>query len=150
MTGNEREQLIMQLVDRFTPHIHKFASGWNVDFDEMYQDACIRIIRLVDDPRIKLEDLSRYANVSVHHYLMDRVKYLRRRQMVSLDEPLSIDNKGTLADVIPSPYSCDPAYVAISKETLEALATTVVCLRGSHGAAVRERYEAALQEVQAW
>lgn len=125
--------------------VQNFATSWNLDFDDMYQEACIHIIHVVDDPRIKLVDLPRFANVQVRHRLMDKAKYLRRRQMVSIDAPVSSDSDITLADVLPSPYSHDPESLLLLKERLKSLSVVAAHrLSGIGSGPLRDRYETVL------
>jgi DNA-directed RNA polymerase specialized sigma24 family protein len=100
-----------------------------VDFDELYQDAFVKIVHILET-RVDLVEtgyLEKYITVSVEHQIIDKIRYLKvRRGTVSLDEPLLDDASLTLADLLPSPYSAEPVRVVLAKERLEELRLAVV------------------------
>ena len=144
MTTSEREQIITQILEDLTPNIRKMAYAWSLSFDDLYQDACLIIIRVVDSSRVAVADLPRFTNRCVRNGLLNKARYLRRRESFSLDEPLTSESEVTFADLLPSPYHTEPEFVLLAKERLEDLKISVERLSGQHGIAVRSRYETAL------
>ena len=140
MTAVEREQLLLSLLKAVRPVIAHYP---DLDFEELYQDASVWILELIDHDVDGKRANSAYAKIHVNHRIIDKIRYLKRRFTFSLDAPLA-ESDVCLADLIPSPYSHDPASILASKEHLMQLRDEVDLLNGSHGSAVRSRYETAL------
>jgi DNA-directed RNA polymerase specialized sigma24 family protein len=140
----EREQIILSLLQYVEPLLHKHARAWHLDFDDLYQEASIQIMKLLNEDLAKFRDLRAVASYCVRIRVIQIWRYTRSREMQSLDAPLSAENGVTLADLLPSPYSADPATVVLTRERLENLETSVRHMTGTHGVAVRSRYETAL------
>ncbi len=119
-TATEQDILVLQLLEHVTPLIHRYVSQYRhtLNYEDMYQDASIAILRLINAGTPQ-EELQRYAYVRVRSRIIDRVKYNKRRQAVSLDAPLTDSTPATLADCIPSEYSIDPVRMLVIKERLQ-------------------------------
>jgi hypothetical protein len=145
MTTTEREQLVVSLLNYVTPRIEKFARRYDLEYEDLYQDASLLILKMVDGPLEGIRDLNAVASYRVRLMALNKLTYSKRHcKAQSLDAPLSPDCEITLADLLPSPYYTDPASVLLSQERLEQLAVTVARMSGTHGIAVRSRYETAL------
>jgi|SRR5450755_266775 hypothetical protein len=144
-TLTEREQIVLSLLHHVTPMIKKFAYEWHLEYDDLYQDATLHLMELLDTGKVDFtRNYEAFASIRIHWRLLDKVRYTQRRKAVSLDAALCIDEEMTLADLLPSLYSTDPATVVLVKERLENLETSVRYMTGTHGVAVRSRYETAL------
>ncbi|MDQ2887763.1 MAG: hypothetical protein M3Y39_16955 [Chloroflexota bacterium] len=144
MTTTEREQLVLSLLTEVTPLIRKSAAAWHLEYEDLRQDAVIHIMDLIDQGVEHIVNIHAYVWLHVRHRLIDKLRYAMYREASSLDVPVGSDCEVTFADLLPSPYYTDPVSVLLSKERLEQLAKTVACLPGTHGIAVRSRYETAL------
>ena len=144
MTTTEREQLVLSLLTEVTPLIHKFAVAWHLEYDDLYQDAAIQIMSLIDQGIEHVANIHAYAKLRIHSRIIDKLRYVMYREACSLDAPVAPDSEATFADLLPSPYYIDPVFVLLSKERVEQLAATVARLPGTHGVAVRSHYETAL------
>ncbi|SRR6266567_8134574 len=121
MTTAERDTLALALLERVTPLLRRYARNYRqmLTYDDLRQDASLHILRLIDAGH-PVSELPRYAYVRVRSRIIDKIKYLTRRQAVSLDAGLSQDGGYTLGDLLPSPYSIDPLMAVILKETIIA------------------------------
>jgi DNA-directed RNA polymerase specialized sigma24 family protein len=142
----EREQLILSLLNQVTPLIHHCAYTWDLDFDDLYQDATIHIIHLID-AKEATKNLLALTRLRVRSRIINTLRYTLRHRAISLDTPANPDSDLTIADLLPSPYSHDPLSIVLTQERLKRLECKVQKLSGSHGSAVRVRYETALAEV---
>jgi DNA-directed RNA polymerase specialized sigma24 family protein len=145
---SEREQLVLSLLNQVTPLIRHCARTWNLNFEDLYQDATIHIIHLVDTKKNPQKLLS-LTRLRVRSRIIDTLRYNLRHQALSLDTPSHQDSDLTVADLLPSPYSHDPLSIILTQERLKQLEPKVQGLRGPHSSAVRVRYETALAEVSA-
>ena len=144
MVTAEREQLILSLLDHVTPLVRKLAREWHLEYEDLYQDVSINLMRLVDRPLDHIRNLPAVASYCTRQLIINRWRSAHRHQACSLEAPLTSDTEVSLVDLLPSPYSAQPEYMLLAKERLEELRESVVDLRGMHGKAVRDRYEAAL------
>ena len=48
MTREERNHLVMSLLEQLTPLVRKYAAAYHLDFEDMYQEASIAIMRRLD------------------------------------------------------------------------------------------------------
>ena len=117
---SERDALVLSLLEYVTPLLRRYAAQYRrlLNYDDMYQDASVAILRLIDAGTPESE-LKRFSYVRVRSRIIDKMKYQARRQAASLDAPLTNGTPATLADFIPSEYSIDPARVLVIKERLE-------------------------------
>lgn len=143
MTPVEREQHVLMLLNQVTPLIRHCAHSWHLDFEELYQDAAIHIMQLVDTKQ-NSEKLLTLVRLRVRSRIINTLRYKLRHSSLSLDAPVYSDSDLTIADLIPSPYSIDPQFVLVAKELLEELAPSVTSLSGNHGRAVRDRFATVL------
>jgi DNA-directed RNA polymerase specialized sigma24 family protein len=146
MTTIEREQLVLSLLKQVEPTIRKCTSNWHLDYDDAYQEASIHIMNSLDKEvsLTNVRNLAAVISYRVRLRMIQLSRYTQRREAESLDAPLQAESGITLADLLPSPYSIDPATVVLTRERLQALETSIRHARGSHGVAVRSRYETAL------
>ena len=144
MTLTEREQLVLSLLNHVTPLVRKLARDWHLEYDDLYQDVSVHLMKLVDRPFDHIRNLPAVAAYSTRQIIINKWHYTDRREACSLDKPLIPDSETTIADLLPSPYNTDPEFVLLVKERLENLKATVERLPGRHGVAMRERYETAL------
>lgn len=121
ITQSERDVLTLSLLEHVSPLLQSYAQSANLDFDDLYQDAAVKILTILDTRLSQIFCLSEYIAVSVKHQVLDKIDYSKRRRTVSLDEPLLDDASLTLLDVLPSPYSTDPLVVLLAQERLGEL-----------------------------
>lgn len=134
MTTNE--QLTLDLLEHVSPMLWNVARSTGMEFDDLYQDASLVILRVLD--RYQQENhanLTRLAMRCVRNYTLDLIDYRRYRRHASLDELIGTTS---LADLLPDPYNIDPLLVLLIKERLQELAPLVARASGSHGRKVRE------------
>jgi DNA-directed RNA polymerase specialized sigma24 family protein len=134
MTQDERNTLVLQLLDHVSPLLRKYAAEYRqvLSFDDLYQDASIHIMRLID-AGTPSQELRRYSYNRVRSRIIDKIKYAMRRQAKSLDAPIcDQDNIGTLADLLPDPYRVEPLAILIAQERIEAAMRLIPNMRQSH------------------
>ncbi len=117
----DRQALTMSLLDQVSPFLRQSARSGELDFEDLYQDASVKIMQILDQYRDQVRHLQAYVQMSIHNLVIDRIKYARRRRAVSLDEPLLADVSFTLADFLPDPYSVEPLVVVLAQERLAEL-----------------------------
>jgi DNA-directed RNA polymerase specialized sigma24 family protein len=144
----EREQLTMSLLEQFTPYLRQSARSGRLDFEELYQDASIKIMQILDHYRDQVRHLHAYVSMAMHNLVIDKVNYAKKRRAVSLDEPLWNDVSFTLGDLLPDPYRVEPVMVLLAQERLEALQSRVASAK-HHGTRrmLREMHATALAVV---
>jgi DNA-directed RNA polymerase specialized sigma24 family protein len=125
LTQTERDQLTLSLLEQFTPYLRQSARSGHLDFEELYQDASVKIMLVLDQYRDQVRHLHAYVSMTMHNLVVDKINYSRKRRAVSLDEPLLDDASLTLADLLPDPYRVEPMLVVLAKERLEALESRV-------------------------
>jgi DNA-directed RNA polymerase specialized sigma24 family protein len=142
----EREQLTMSLLEQFTPYLRHSARSGRLDFEELYQDASIKIMQILDHYRDQVRHLHAYVSMALHNLVIDKVNYAKKRRAVSLDEPL-LDTV-SLGDLLPDPYRVEPVMVLLAQERLEALQSRVAAAK-HHGTRrmLREMHATALAVV---
>jgi DNA-directed RNA polymerase specialized sigma24 family protein len=121
----DREQLILALLEDVTPYLRQAARSGKLDFEELYQDASIKIMQILDHYRDQVRHLQAYVAVTMRHLVAYKVKYAEKRRAVSLDEPLSDDVSLTLADLLPDAYTVEPVTVVLARERLDELQVRV-------------------------
>jgi DNA-directed RNA polymerase specialized sigma24 family protein len=146
----ERDQLTLSLLEQMTPYLRRAARSGKLDFDDLYQDASIKIMRILDHYRDQVRYLQAYVLMSMHNLVLDTVKRVNKRCAISLDEPLSMDVSLTLADLLPGPYSVEPVVIVLAQERLEELESSVVAAK-HHGTRrmLREMHATALAGIAA-
>jgi DNA-directed RNA polymerase specialized sigma24 family protein len=120
-SGVDRDALLLSLLECVTPVLRCYAGSAQLEFDELYQDASVKILQILESlpQRAPVSSLERYVVTSVKHQVIDKIRYLKVRRAASLDVPQGID--GLLGDVLPSGYSVDPVDVVLALERLEEL-----------------------------
>jgi DNA-directed RNA polymerase sigma subunit (sigma70/sigma32) len=122
MTREERNRLVIELLERLTPLIRKCATAYSLDFEDMYQEASIAIMCLLDAGIDGIYDLPAYVAMRVKSRMIDKLRYVqcRRGRTISLDAPVSQDaDSFSLADLLPCPYSMQPDAAVIAQEDIE-------------------------------
>jgi DNA-directed RNA polymerase specialized sigma24 family protein len=130
MTQHERDTLVLSLLDHVTPLLHHYAAKYRqlLNYDDLYQDASIHIMRLID-AGTSLQDLERFSYNRVKSRIIDKVKYLTRRLAQSLDAPIyNQEGTATFGDLLPSPYCVEPLAVLLAQEDIQALLPRVATL----------------------
>ncbi len=131
MTQQERETLVLSLLDYVTPLLHRYAAKYRqlLNYDDLYQDACIHILRLIDAGTPQ-EELQRYAYNRVRSRIIDQIKYLTRRLSQSLDAPMYDQDQesATVGDLLPSPYRVEPLTVLLAQEHIATLLPYITTL----------------------
>ena len=149
MTKAERETLVLSLLDYVTPLLRRYAVNYHqlLSFDDLYQDASIHIMRLID-AGTPPEELQRYTYNRVRSRIIDRVKYLTRRLSQSLDAPTH-DQEGsaTFGDMLPSPYRVEPLTVLLAQEDIQALLPRIATLPRGRVALAQELGATALASL---
>ena len=136
ITQSERDVLTLSLLEHVSPLLQSYAQSAKLDFDDLYQDACVKILTILDTRLSQIISLQEYIAVSVKHQVLDKIDYSKRRRTVSLDEPLLDDASLTLLDVLPSPYAADPLIVLLAQERLDELHPSTVHHYGTRRMAV--------------
>ncbi len=148
-TVAERNHLVLSLLEDVTPLIRKYTAIYGLDFEEMYQDASIIIMRLLDVSIDAIYDLRGYVAQRVKSRMIDKLRYTQRRCMVSLDAPLSEGkDAGTLADLLPSPYQVEPLTILLAQERLQELSSIFgLPMRGNRRRVIWEQWESAVASL---
>ncbi len=151
-TGPERDELVLTLLDYVTPLLRQYAARYRrfVSFDDLYQDACIHILRLID-AGIPAHKLRHYSYSRVRSRIIDKLKYLRRRAHQSLDTPTSGQNQRdgeTLSDVLPSPYRAEPLEILLAQERIADLLSHIASVPHARVALAQELGATALASLQ--
>lgn len=152
LTDSERDELVLSLLDYVTPLLREYAARYRrfVTFDELYQDACIHILRLID-AGIPPQKLYHYSYNRVRSRVIDKLKYVRRRVHQSLDLPISDQNQGggaTFGDLIPSPYHVDPLTILLAQERIADLLCHIANLPPARAALAQELGVTSLASLQ--
>lgn len=152
LTDPERDELVLSLLDYVTPLLRRYAATYHrfVSFDDLYQDACIHIMKLVD-AGVPAQELRRYSYNRVRSRVIDKLKYLRRRAHQSLDAPISGQDQGsgaTFGDLIPSPYIAEPPVILLSQERIADLLGHIANVPHARIAVARELGATALASLQ--
>jgi RNA polymerase sigma factor (sigma-70 family) len=145
MTTTERNHLVLVLLEHVTPLLRQYAAKYAVlSFDDLYQDASIHIICLIDAGTPQ-QDLERYSFNRVRSRIIDKIRYTTRRQAASLDAPINEqEGAATLADFLPSPYKAEPLAVLLAQERLQELFPILdQRMNPRRRRAIRERWETA-------
>jgi DNA-directed RNA polymerase specialized sigma subunit len=117
-----RDQATLSLLKLVAPMLQNYAQSTGCDFDDLYQNASITILKILDTGKLQVRDLERYVITSVKHMVLMELRSRKIRQALSLDAPLNDESDAiTLADLLPDPHSQDPATVYLAKEHLEEL-----------------------------
>ena len=150
MTKAERDQLVLSLLDYVTPLLRRYAAKYRqlLSYDDLYQDASIHILRLID-AGTPPEELQRYAYNRVQSRIIDRIKYLTRRLAQSLDAPMYDQDQGstTFGDLLPCPYRVEPPAILIAQEHIQALLPRIATLPRGRVALAQELGATALASL---
>jgi DNA-directed RNA polymerase specialized sigma24 family protein len=149
-TNLERDELVLSLLDYVTPLLQRYAAKYYrfVSFDDLYQEACIHIMKLIDAD-IPAQELRRYSYNRVRSRVIDKLKYLRRRTHQSLDIPISDQGGGaTFGDLIPSPYCAEPATILLAQERIADLLCSIASLPHARVILAQELGATALASLQ--
>lgn len=151
-TGPERDELVLTLLDYVTPLLRQYAARYRrfVSFDDLYQDACVHILRLID-AGIPAHKLRHYSYNRVRSRIIDKLKYLRRRAHQSLDTSTSGQNQRddeTLSDVLPSPYRAEPPEILLAQERIADLLSHIAGVPHARVALAQELGATALASLQ--
>ena len=151
MTKSERDQLVLSLLDSVTPLLRRYAANYRqlLNFEDLYQDASIHIMRLIDTGT-PLQDLERFSYNRVRSRTIDRIKYLTRRLSQSLDAPVYEQDQGesaTFGDMLPCPYRVEPLAVLLAQEHIQALLPRIAALPRGRVALAQELGATALASL---
>jgi DNA-directed RNA polymerase specialized sigma24 family protein len=149
-TNLERDELVLSLLDYVTPLLRRYAVQYHrfVSFDDLYQEACIHIMKLVDADT-PAQELRRYSYNRVRSRVIDKLKYLRRRTHQSLDTPISDqDGSATFGDLIPSPYCAEPPTILLTQERIADLLCSIANLPHARVVLAQELGATALASLQ--
>ena len=125
----ERDQLTLSLLEYVTPYLRKCAQSGELDFEDLYQDASIKIMQILDRYRDQVRYLRAYVSVSVHNLVVDKARYVKKRRAVSLDDVLLDGVSCSLADLLPDSYRVAPETVLLAQERLVELCVKVEAVR---------------------
>lgn len=123
MNTTQRNSLALSLLERVTPLVLKYAKAYDLDLEDAKQDASIDILNVLDAGIERIENLPVYIALRVKSRIINKFNYTKRRQMQSLDAPITDDGNISLADLLPSPYRADPAAILLAQERLQELQT---------------------------
>lgn len=148
----ERDELVLSLLDYVTPLLRRYAARYRrlVSFDDLYQDACIHILRLID-AGIPAQKLRHYSYNRVRSRIIDKLKYVRRRAHQSLDTSISGQDQRddeTLSDVLPSPYHAEPPAILLAQERITNLLSHIASVPHARVALAQELGATALASLQ--
>ncbi len=151
-TGPERDELVLSLLDDVSPLLRQYAAKYRrfVSFDDLYQDACIHILRLID-AGVPAQKLRHYSYNRVRSRIIDKLKYLRRRAHQSLDTPIPGLDQGSDAifgDVLPSPYHVEPPAILLARERIDDLLSHIASVPQARVALAQELGATALASLQ--
>jgi hypothetical protein len=147
MTRDERNVLVLALLEYVTPILRKSASVYNLDYEDLRQDASLTIISMLDRNEIdfSLSTAHQYVRFRVRSRIVDRLRYVSRRVTCSLDALVSEqEGAATLADLLPSPYCVEPLTILVAQERIQELSPMLIQRNPSRARAIRERWDTAL------
>ncbi|HEU5381234.1 MAG TPA: sigma factor [Ktedonobacteraceae bacterium] len=152
LTGPERDELVLSLLDDVTPLLRQYAARYRrlVSFDDLYQDACIHILRLID-ASVPAHKLRHYSYNRVRSRIIDKLKYLRRRAHQSLDTSVFGQDQGgdeTFGDMLPSPYYAEPPAILLAQERIADLLGHLANIPHGRVALAQELGASALASLQ--
>lgn len=124
------------------------ARSGQLDFEDLYQDASIKIMQILDRYRDQVRYLRAYVSMSMHNLVVDRAAYAKKRRAVPLDDELLDNVSLSVADFLPDPYRVEPELVVLAQERLVELQQRVESTK-HHGTRrmLRELRETALAGV---
>jgi DNA-directed RNA polymerase specialized sigma24 family protein len=133
ITPDERDALMLSLVERFIPLIRRYASlSPRLEYEDLYQDVVVKIMQVlaVHLERIGEADIPRYVAVALRNLMIDKLRYVQMHPAVSLDvpPPEADDPDLVLADVVLGSTSDDPLMILLQSERLEELRPVVAAL----------------------
>jgi DNA-directed RNA polymerase specialized sigma24 family protein len=151
-TGPERDELVLSLLDYVTPLLRQYAAKYRrfVSFDDLYQDACIHILRLID-AGVPTHKLRHYSYNRVRSRIIDKLKYLSRRAHQSLDTSVSGQDQRDDAisdDLLPSPYCAEPLAILLAQERIADLLSHIASVPHARVALAQELGATALASLQ--
>jgi DNA-directed RNA polymerase specialized sigma24 family protein len=122
MTQSERDSLILSQLEHVSGLLHAYATSAQFEYDDLRQDACIVITRIIDAGTDAIHNLPAFVTTSVRNRIIDLIRYRQRRRALSLDASVTEAlGSVTLADLLPSPYYREPIMVVLAKERLAEL-----------------------------
>jgi DNA-directed RNA polymerase specialized sigma24 family protein len=143
MTATQRDESILMLIEQARPYVQRYAAKWHLSSDDLFQSVSTGIVSLVNRAP-EISNMAGYLSRIAHNQAVRMVQAERRHAAFSFDTRALPESEITLADLLPSPYSTDPASVLLARERLERIEKAVKHLPGRHGIAVRSRYETVL------
>ncbi len=149
MTQEERNALTLSLLAHVTPILRRSASAYHLDYDDMYQDASIIIMLMLDNQEVDFtrETALYYVRTRIKSRIVNMLQYALRRRSVSLDAQLSQDDGDglTLGDLLEAPSQDEPqAQVSAQDDLREIIAQIPARLHPSTARKVRELQDTAL------
>jgi DNA-directed RNA polymerase specialized sigma24 family protein len=120
--SEERNALVLALLEHVTPILRKSARAYRLDYDDLYQDASIIIMHMLDSNQVDFsrETAYHYVRTRIKSRIVNMLRYASRRRAASLDAPISQDEDSfTLADLLPSTSSMQPDATLIAQEDIE-------------------------------
>src|SRR5215467_5314400 len=82
----ERDHLTLSLLEYVSPYLRDCARSGQLDFEDLYQDASIKIMQILDRYRDQVRYLRAYVSMSMHNLVVDKAGYAKKRRVVSLDD----------------------------------------------------------------
>ncbi|MGH2505807.1 MAG: sigma factor [Ktedonobacteraceae bacterium] len=145
-----REQTTLSLLNHVTPMLWKWARSTGYEFDDLYQDASLVVLKVIDHYQQKtINDLKRLVTRSVRNRIIDTIRYQQNRRHVSLDEQVSDEGEITRADLVADLRQLDPLTNLIMKERIDELAPIAAQItNGNRARKIRELRDTALASTE--
>lgn len=152
MTQEERNALTLTLLAHVTPILCRSASTYHLDYDDMYQDASIIIMLMLDKQEVDFsrETAYHYVRTRIKSRIVNMLQYALRRRSVSLDAQLTQDDGDglTLGDLLEAPGQDEPqANLSAQDELQEIIAQIPARLHPSTARKVQELQATALASL---
>ena len=100
ITLQERNALALSLLEQMTPILQAYAHSAKLEYDDLYQNAALKILTILDARFEQITYIHAYIAASIRNQLLNTARYCKRREAVSLDAPLIEDVSLTLAYIL--------------------------------------------------
>lgn len=122
MTIAEREALLLNLLEKVTPTLRRYAASTSYEFEDLRQDAVVNIMAMLDSGIGHIDNLAAYTHACVRSRIIDKI---RHDAIDGLHQPRYTSDSISLEDFIADPYQRDPLTILLIKEQIEELAPLI-------------------------
>jgi hypothetical protein len=125
--------------------LHNLATRYDQDFEELYQEAAIILLERLQKMPQGIQNIRAYLHSAIRLNSLDHISsHYRMRDAVrttSLDEPLTEDNDGTLADMLAAPPDLADQNMTEADQKTAALYASLRCSSKGRRRYIREIFD---------